>query len=205
MTGEPPANQRHIQHMSEHATPTETDVPSTFDQFTDLQSLADEVDADYQETPNDHEGADHCEADYAGRAIAGIVDEDGRILLMVHEPSGAPLMPNVKVEPREDWLPPALAEIEHLTGVAVEFAGTERIRRVDHRVEGSEEVFESTTHVVFRAVPAARPEARPAPRLNPDAIENDDVAPDDFTVDWFQDVPGDESGMVEADARLFLE
>ncbi|WP_435318678.1 hypothetical protein [Haloarchaeobius sp. TZWSO28] len=191
--------------MSEYATPTETDVPPTFDQFTDLQSLADEVDADYRETPNDHEGEDHCEADYAGRAIAGIVDEQGRILLMVHDPTGTPLMPNVKVEPDEDWLSSALAEVEHLTGIAVEFAGTERLRRVDHRVEGSEEVLESTTHVVFRAAPVASPGDRPDPRLNPEAIENDGIDPDDFTVDWFQDVPGDESGMVEADARLLLD
>ncbi|WP_267639876.1 hypothetical protein [Haloarchaeobius amylolyticus] len=191
--------------MSDHATPPATDVPPTFEQFSDLQSLADEVDADYRETPNDHESESHCEAEYAGRAIAGITDEQGRLLLMVHEPSGKPLMPNVKVEGDEAWLPPALAEIDHLVGLAVEFAGTERIRRVDHHIEGSDEVFESTTHVVFRAVPAAGPEDRPEPSLNPDAIENDDVDPGDFTVDWFASIPGDESGMVEADAALFLE
>lgn len=165
--------------------------PTTDD--IDPRSLADEQGVEFREATFTHEDAEHCEAGTAGRAIVGVTDGDC-LLVCVREDADHAILPSGIVED-EDWRAAAREAVETL-GVAVELAGVERVRRVDHEREDGVHL-ETTHHVVFRA-------SHPAAEREQPAIACDD----EWRARWVDEWPvdGDRAGdSVYEDIRLFLD
>lgn len=145
-----------------------------------------------------HETADHCEAGTAGRAIVGLTDEAGRVLLAVDRTEKHVILPNAKVAPGEDWAAVGRERVEGLAGVEVTVDGVERVRRVEHVLEDDLDstAGEPTYHVVFGASLAS-------------AGQLDDLCADnDWELGWYEALPfpveDDDRGVLD-DLRLFLD
>jgi hypothetical protein len=191
--------------MRDHTTATDTESEvttaaattsksTTFETLTDPTTLVDRDDVDYREHTFVHESTDHCERDYAGRAIVGVTNDAGEVLLLVHEENDGAVLPNAKVEPGDDWVAAGVGEVERVTGVAAEIESVERLRIADHRLEDEDSPFQTTTHVLFRARPLSADEP------------STDI--DEVTAGWFDEPPaasatGDRP--VDHDVRLFFD
>lgn len=171
--------------MTGDPTP-EPDVPPAASP-TDAASLAERDDVDVREHTFTHEGTDHCEADARGRAIVGVVRDDGALLVREHEDGPLPVLPNGLVEDGEDWATVAREVGEAAAGSPVEIDAPVRVRHVEHGFEGDAPA-EETTHVVFRARPvdgdvAAPPSSPDSPWTSrwrdafPDELADDDGNP----------------------------
>jgi ADP-ribose pyrophosphatase YjhB (NUDIX family) len=180
--------------MTGDSRQTATGTASTTDAL-DPESLADEPGIEVREATFTHEEADHREAGAAGRAVVGVSDADGEMLLTVREGGDHVILPNGIVERESDWRETARETVETL-GVAVELEGVERVRRVDHEREDGTHL-ETTHHVVFRATHSK--EERDEPSIACD---------DEWTARWVADSPValDRDGdSVYDDIRLFLD
>ncbi|MFD1646155.1 hypothetical protein [Haloarchaeobius litoreus] len=143
-----------------------------------------------------HGNEDHCEADYAGRAIVGVTNDDGELLLVTDRAEGRAVLPSPKVEYDGDWTAAARDELADIAEMEVRITGVERVRHAEHVIEGDDEVFDETTHVVLAAEPVA------------DAPELPDLAAEHWSLEWHDSYPSDlfEDGQPEAeDVRLFLD
>lgn len=101
-----------------------------------------------------HEDPDHCEADAAGRAIVGLTDDDGRLLVVV-EPDGAHVvLPNEVVAPGDDWAAAARERVVGMADIDVTLDGVALVRRVEHVLGDETEPRSTTHHVLFEASPA---------------------------------------------------
>jgi hypothetical protein len=161
----------------------------------DPEALADEPGLEAQKATFTHEEADHCEAGAAGRAIVGVTDADGEVLLTVREGPDHAILPNGIVESEGEWRETARETAETL-GVAVELDGVERVRRVEHELEDGA-CLEPTYHVVFRATHSR--EERDEPAIACD---------DEWSARWVADSPvdpGRDGDSVSDDIRLFLD
>lgn len=110
----------------------------------DLEQLFDDERAATERRTYTHENADHCEADAAGRAIVGVTDADGRVLLAVNPKESHTILPNETVAPDEDWATVGRDRVEGLASIDVTLDGVERVRRVEH-VVGDESTSRSPT------------------------------------------------------------
>jgi hypothetical protein len=171
-----------------------------------------------------HDERDHCEAGAAGRAIVGVTDEDGAVLLWVHRERGHAILPNVTVAPGADWAAAARDDVAETAGLAVDLDGVERVRAVNHEVPVDADASEgdhrgsdapsaggpthqqtthrqTTHHVVFSASPAVPAAQRDGPTV--------DTCDDEWTAGWYDDLPADPDVYREAsvldDIRLFLD
>lgn len=142
-----------------------------------------------------HESTDYCEAAAAGRTIVGVTDEEGRVLLLVNPGENHAILPNETVAPGESWATVGRNRVEELAGIDVALDSVERVRRVEHVVEG-ESTARTTHHVVFGATVASA------------EMSLDGLCDDDWTVGWHDDLPvetdEDEAGVLD-DIRLFLD
>lgn len=130
-----------------------------------------------------------------GAALVGITNDDEAVLLK--DTCTGWLAPGGNVASDEDWAAVARREAESWTDVAVELDGVERVRRIDHRVEGGEpsDVLDGPFYVVFFRASPATDETVP--------VDSDDEdAPD---VEWFDEVPEGVDSNHENDVRTFFD
>lgn len=172
----------------------------TVGSITDPATLTDHEDVDAEERTYTHPDPDHCEAGIDGRAVLGVTDADGALLLWVHESEDRAILPNVPVETGGDWARTAREYLTETADLPVDLDAVERVREVDHVVErdGEQTHLGTTHHVVFAGSPAT------------DGGDVTDLAADtlneDWTAGWYADVPvdleADDAGVL-ADVRLF--
>ena len=177
---------------------TTTDDAAPTESLTDPESLREREDVAFVEETSVHDDEDHCSVGIDGRAVVGVTNDDGEVLLAVHEESSIAMLPHGPVEPGNDWGTVGRRAVEEMTGVAVELDGPELVRDFDHFVEGDDERHTTSHNVVFRASPAGDETA-----TDPGVAGNDD-----WDAGWFDEFPEDLSaveGPVEDDVRLFLD
>jgi hypothetical protein len=164
------------------------------DELTDPESLRGREDVAYVE--NDPEtNQDHYDSfeSAAGTAVAGVTDDDGRLLLLEHERADYPAVCFTVVDGGADYVAEARDIVETATGVEATLDDVLRVRRSVYRSEGGEE---TTAHdVVFAASPVGDR------TVDPDAGH-------DWTAEWRDpetvDVPDEADNDVLADLELFL-
>ncbi|PSP74953.1 hypothetical protein BRC81_17425 [Halobacteriales archaeon QS_1_68_20] len=83
--------------------PAEADGASTSTTPADLADLVDDEEVALREGTVTHEERDYCESEAAGRAIVGVTDEQGRVLVLFNETADRPALPNEVVDPGDDW------------------------------------------------------------------------------------------------------
>ena len=164
------------------------------DAITDPASLRGRDDVEFL-APEPTESADHFDAyaDAAGRAIVGVTDDDGRLLVMEHPELPVPGLNTTVVESGADFVATAREGVALGTGldVAVEDVLRVRHQRPRHPDDRETEAYE----VVFAATPTGDGE------IDPDAGH-------DWTATWRDpaavDLPDEEDNEVLSDLRLFL-
>ncbi|NHN48684.1 NUDIX domain-containing protein [Halostella sp. JP-L12] len=187
--------------MERHTSASDGPADDTafLDEITDPAELADLPAVEHSEETFVHESEDYCEAGYAGRAIVGVVTDDG-VLALVDAEEPAAVLPNGKVEPGEDYVAAGERAVEEATGVPVRIEAPVYVRTVRHRIEDEDALDETTRHVVFRATPATD---NPKPAASAAADLDADV-----TATWLSELPEDlaNAGMQSAnDVARFLD
>ena len=166
---------------------TDRDAPShdglQLDSLTDPATLADRDDVPVSQDTLEHERADHCSTDIAGKIAVGVRNDEGETLLLCNEEHGVAILPYGDVELDEDWLAAARREIEALTGVEISIEAVELLREIDHLVDGEDGVDCSTYGLVLRASPAGG--------AIQDCKESAAAGSDDWYAGWFDGVPED--------------
>lgn len=202
--------------MSHDATPARSDSDS-IRTLTDPEALRDRSDVDFDIHTRRRESRDHCGATTAGQAVVGSRNDAGELLLLVHEEEGIALLPHGTVdggvpaseasgdssaersESDVDWAETARTDAAGKTGIEFDLETVERVRRVEHRLEGEEEPHATTHQVVFRATPAGG-------EID-DCKRSAEAGSDAWTAGWFDGLPDDveaPEGVSGDDVRLFL-
>lgn len=195
-----------------------TDAPSaadsTLDSLADPESLRDREEVRFTDETAVHDDRDHCNTDIDGRAVVGVTNDDGEVLLAVHREETVAMLPHGRVEAGDDWLTTARRKVEITTDLPFEIDGVEAVREIDHVVEGEDDPHATTYGVVFRAslagdsadaddtADADDPADDPANVADPSTDDNDH-----WDADWFDAVPENTppgSGLVADDIRLFV-
>lgn len=177
--------------MSGNATHGDTaaEAVTTDDgEYPGPETLAERDGVERVEVAYEHDDPGHVETGHAGRTVFGIVD-DGELLVLEHVDDDAVLLPNGLVEEDGAHIAEGLEFMEVALGLEVDVDSVERVRVVDHEVDG--ERVDRTAHVVVGA----------------SVVGGDlDVHDDNWTGAWVSEVPdGKESGDAEADMALFLD
>lgn len=157
----------------------ETGSSRTGDSVSDPEASIDRDDIEQFERTYLHADADYCEADATGRAIVGVTNDASEVLLLVHWEGPHVVLPNCTVDADEDWAAVGRRTVEEATGVTVAIEAPERVRTIDHVVEGETDPLGTSQHVVFSASPVAVESERDEP-------ETDD---EDWEVGWFDEIP----------------
>ena len=147
----------------------------------------------YDERTYVHDDETHCAADAAGRAVVGVTNGHGEVLLLVAGEHA--VLPNCTVDADENWASVARETAAETAGGLVALERVRAVRRVEHCVEGAD----SPHNMTFQVVLGASPEAETAPTAEDD----------DWTADWFDEVPvpldaEDGHGDAVADIQRFL-
>ncbi|QLH76622.1 NUDIX domain-containing protein [Halosimplex rubrum] len=171
---------------------TETPVES----LTDPGSLRGREGPTVAERTHAHEDPDHCEATAAGRAVVGVTNDSGAVLLLRPEDADRVFLPNTVVEADGDWADAARRAVAEEAGTTVRLDGVERLRTVDHVVgtDGDTRHQNTTWHVLFRGSPV-------------DASDDVSSGVDGWRAGWYDELPADpdESGDVIGDVRAVLD
>jgi len=158
---------------------------------TDPSSVAERDGVAVETSSYDHDSADHCELDAAGRSVVGVTAGD-RLLVLTHDAEPYVLLPNEVVEPGDDWAVTAREAVASVTGVPVRLDGVEVVREVEHTVAGDE--TGTTYHVLFAA------------SVDRATVPTPETPKDDWTAEWLDELPAAvaaESGDGPADVRRF--
>lgn len=160
------------------------------------ESLFDREDVEFRETTYVHDDRDHCESEVDGRAVVGVTNGEGEVLLLEHRSGEHAILPNEVVEPGEDWAAVGRRAVEEATGVTVRIDDTVRVREVEHVVDGEPGPHATTHHVVFSASVAG----------SPDDAAGIVASEARWDAGWFDEVPVD-AGQDDVldDVRLFVE
>lgn len=169
--------------------------------LTDPESLLGREDIDIAAETNVHEDSDHCGIGNAGRAVAGVQNDEGEFLVLVNEEIGIAIMPNAVVDEGGDWAATARDDVEATTGISIAIDDVEAIRDVDHRMEEESDPHTTTWRVLFRA--------RPTGGGIQDCKQSADAGSDDWRADWVQTLPDGidpaPEGGPRADLQWFLD
>jgi hypothetical protein len=184
-----------------HDDSSATDDAPPADSLTDPKRLRDDDEIPFTEETAVHEDRNHCNTDIVGRAVIGVTNDAGEVLLAVHKEESVAMLPHHAVEPGDDFVAVGRETVEITTELPFEIDGVEVVREIDHVVEGEAEPHATTYGVVFRASLAGDPESAAVESPSHDENEHWDAA-------WFDAVPetnppGD--GLVEEDIRLFVD
>lgn len=181
-------------------SPEATDEVSPSESLSDPETIRDREGVRFTEEEAIHEDQAHCNTDIEGRAVVGVTNDAGEVLLAVHKEEAVAMLPHGEVGSGDDWAAVAREKIEITTDLACEIDGVEVVREIDHFVEGDEEPHSTTYGVVFGASLAAAAEGAHAEDPSHDENEHWDA-------EWFATVPENLPGgdLVEADVRLFVD
>jgi hypothetical protein len=170
---------------------------------TDPERLFENGSIDAEERTYTHGDEEHYRnrhpAGTVGRTIVGITDADGRLLLLTDPEEGHALLPNDTVGSGENWTTVAREWVEGQAGVEVTIDGIERLRRVEHAIEGEETPRSHVHHVVLSgSVVSTAPGEVPLDEL---------CADNPWELGWYEQLPFEvedpESDPID-DVRLFL-
>ena len=179
------------------------DGSPTVGPLTDPTALTESDDVEHLERTYLHEDADYCEAEVAGRAIVGVTNDAGEVLSLVYEDTNHVVLPNCTVDVDEDWEAVGRRTVEEATGVTADIEAPERVRTIEHVLEGDEEPLGTSHHVVFGASPVAAAGERDEPGVTDD---------EDWEAGWYDEIPvpiDDSQPVVVVDAihdvRTFID
>lgn len=160
---------------------------------TDPIAAAERHDVPVETSSYEHDTADHCERDAAGRAIVGVTADD-RVLALRHDTEPYHLLPNRIVEPGGDWAAAAREAAATEGGVPAQLDRVEVVRRIEHTGPGGDDTG-VTDHVLFSA------------SVDASTVPTPETPNGDWTAEWLDDLPAAveaESGDALADIRRFL-
>lgn len=164
------------------------------DALTDPATLRGDDDVEFVDT-DPVENEDHFEVydGVAGRAVVGVTDADGRLLVMEHPELPVPGLNTTVVEHGQDYVAAARDGVALGTGLDVAVDGVRRVRRQRPRHPDGRET--EAYEVVFAATPTGDGE------IDPDAGH-------DWTAAWRDpaavELPDEADNEVLSDLRLFL-
>lgn len=175
----------------------------SLESLTDPGSLREHPAVSFHRETAVHDDRDHCSSDVDGRAVVGVTNEDGELLLLVNRELGVAVLPHGTVAADStasgDWATVARRDAEGQTGISIELDGIDAVRAVDHVVDG-EDPHARTHRVVFRASPVDG---------EIQACKRDAAAgSDDWTAGWYDECPegvAAPDGGPGDDLALFLE
>lgn len=175
--------------MTEKLPESEPPVP------LDPGRLREREDVEYAERTVVHGDTDHCGADAAGRAIVGVTDDAGAVLVMVDAAGEYAVLPNETFDGDEDWQTVARGTAERVAGCPVTLGAVRAVRRVEHVAAGDAEPHNTTFQVVVGA--------------SADGRTDPSTGGDEGAVDWYDEFPVPLDGEQEhddtvADVRRFL-
>lgn len=166
----------------------------------DPATLLDREDVPVREAPEVVEHQHHFELyePIEGMVVVGATNDDGEVLLLVDADEQIALLPHGPVEPGEDWATAATRAVEEKTGVAAEIGGPELVKRKHFAPEGDDD-RRTTAYQVFLHASSVADGVAAGTVSDPDR--------DDWTVDWFDEVPvdADASNELVEDVRLFVD
>ena len=163
------------------------------DALTDPETLRDRADVEYVDAPTEtHQSHYETFESAAGTAVAGVTDDDGRLLLLRHDEVDLPAVCFTVVDSGDDYVAAARDIIETATGVEATLDDVLRVRRCTYRSEDGTET--TAWDVVFAASPVGDR------TIDPEAGH-------DWTASWTDpetvELPDDEGNDVLDDLRLF--
>ncbi|HET7325232.1 MAG TPA: hypothetical protein VFJ06_12975 [Halococcus sp.] len=162
--------------------------------MTDPKAIAERQEVAFERRTYEHDNVEHCEAEAVGRAIVGVSDTNGQVLVAVHSQEEYAILPNDTVEPGDDWAAVGREWIESMASVEVTLDDIRLVREVEHLVEG--EPRSRTHHVIFGGTLA-----------NPDATLSKLCDDNPWELRWIDAVPDwlpeDPQG-VHGDIELFV-
>lgn len=158
--------------------------------LTDPASLRDRDDVEFVADTHDGEREFH-DADVAGRAVVGLTNDAGEVLLLEH-PEQPPILPMCTLDSGDDWAAVGRGTVDNVRGLTVDLDRVERVRALTYEADGE---THTNYYVVFRASVA------------PDGTLPADPTIDDpeWGVDWYDEVPPEADGSLAEDIRLFLD
>jgi hypothetical protein len=182
--------------MTGHVSNTADSVKDDEWTVTDPAAVAERRGVAFERRTYEHENVEHCETDAAGRAIIGVTDLDGRVLIVAQFQEEHAVLPNETVDPDGDWAAVGRERIEGMVGVEVTLNDVRLVREVEHHIDG--ELRSRTYHVVFGA-------ALTTPSASLDGLCDDtpwDLRWIDAVPDW---LPADDPHGAQSDMQLFVE
>ena len=182
--------------MIEHP-PNTTHSTRELDQpVTDPAALGERQEIPFERRTYEHDDPEHCETEAVGRAIVGLCNSNGEVLVIAHPEEGQAVLPNKTVETNEDWKTIGRERTEAMAGIDVTLTDIRLVREVNHRIDG--ERRSRTHHVVFGASP-----------VDSDASLDGLCDDNPWELRWIDTVPDwlpdDDPQGAHADIRLFLE
>jgi hypothetical protein len=168
-------------------------------ELTDPETLRECEDVEVIDAPpEEHQSHFEMFESVAGTAIAGVIDADGRLLLLKHEATESLVLPFTRVKHGDDWVAAARKAVADSTDIEVTIGEPIRVRRCTYRSEAGEETTDYD--VVFTATPEADRDVSEVPGLS---------CQDDWSAAWHDtatlDLSDNEDDDVVSDIRLFVE
>jgi len=176
------------------------DLTHDHDSPLDPQTLTSRSDVRVTTERTPHESRDHCSTGTVGRAVIGVTNDAGEVLLLINDEHGIALLPNETVEADDSWLAVARDTVAGYTGISVDIEEVLAVRTVDHVTDDDEDPHLTTHRVVFAAT-ATGGEIRECKRR----AEN---GSDGFRAGWFDSLPDGidpAPGGASNDLELFVE
>ncbi|WP_137286203.1 NUDIX domain-containing protein [Halorussus salinisoli] len=181
------------------APPAEEQPP--VESFSDPEILRDRAGVRFTHEEAVHDDRDHCNTDIDGRAVVGVTNDAGEVLLAVHREESVAMLPHGGVEPGDDWAAVARQTVEITTELPFEIDGVKVVREIDHFAKGEDEPHATTYGVVFHASLTGDPKSASAESPSHDDNEHWDA-------DWFGEAPENTPegfDLPEDDIRLFVD
>jgi hypothetical protein len=140
----------------------------------------------------DFAAAEFHDGDIAGRALLGITNDDGAVLLLEHEDQ-PPILPMCGVDEGDDWAAVGRGTVDDVPGLEATLAGVERVRTAEYP-DGGE--WARNYYVVFEGAVAGAERLPEEPTVKDEAWE----------ADWYDAVPEaiEYENMTE-DIELFVD
>lgn len=172
-------------------TGNESDLSRRFS--PDPRRLRERGEVEYTERTVTHEDDDHCGAEAAGRAIVGVTNDRGEVLLIVDERGEHAFLPNGTFDADDHWPTVARDTAAAVAGEPVALGEPRAVRRVEHVADGDDEPHNTT----FQVVVGGSVDGEVDPGVDAAGV----------TAGWFDELPvpaDDERGNATADVRRFL-
>lgn len=165
-------------HHDDARDPTATDLRT----LPDPEAVRERPDVAFDEETTVHDERDHCGLDLEGRAVVGVEDDDGDLLVLVNRDHSVALLPHGTVEDGDDWAVAARRGVEGQTGVSIELDRVTAVRSVEHVVDGEDDPHARTTRVVFAG--------SPVDGAIQDCKRSAEAGRDGWEAVWVDDLPG---------------